>query len=233
MSGHRQLVLGFGHQAALGDEHFMVAPCNREAVAWVDRWPQWPAPAVVVHGPGGCGKTHLVQRFLGRTGARALSLVDLDADHAGRWAAAASALVLDDVDRQLRPEREEALLHLYNAVRETRRHLLLTAMAPPARWPVTLADLRSRLNAAPAVAIGPPDETLLRALLVKLFADRQLNVGSSVIEFLLVRMERTFASARALVARIDEEALNRHHRVDVPFVRQVLREADGGQGGPP
>ena len=217
-----QLALDFDHRPALSGEDFLVAPCNAAAVKWIDAWPDWPAPALVVHGPSGSGKTHLANVFLSKSGGRAIAARDLTESDPTRLFADAPALALDDAERALDRKGEEALLHLYNHAAETGRHLLLTAHRPPALWQTRLADLKSRLNAAPQAGIGDPDDALIAAVLVKQFADRQLPVDEGVISFMLPRMERTFAAARAAVAAIDKRSLAEHRNVTVPLARRVL-----------
>lgn len=224
-----QLPLDLGHRPALGREDFLVAECNAAAVAWVDRWPDWPGGGLAIHGPAGCGKTHLAEVWRSRSGA-----VRIGADGIARGAAAgidppaligeARACVVDGLydDAAGQPD-ERLLLHLYNLMRERSGHVLLVARRAPARWPVALADLKSRLGALPAVEIGAPDDTLLAAVLVKLFADRQLVVGTEVIGYLASRMERSFAAARRLVDALDREALAARRRVALPLARQVLQ----------
>ncbi len=221
MIHHQQLPLGFEHRPALSDEDFLVAPCNRQAVDWIDLWPRWPAPALIVNGPAGCGKTHLARAFMEKSGAVALTLEDLDSGEPPDLLGAHRACVVEDVDSLLK--LEEQLLHLYNTVKETDRHMLLTASKPPARWNIALPDLRSRLVAAPSADIGSPDDALIAAVLVKLFADRQLKVDGEVVDFMLARMERSFDGARRLVRAIDESALARRRNITVPLVSQVLR----------
>ena len=127
---------------------------------------------------------------------------------------------LDAADEVARDER--ALLHLYNVAAESGGHLLFTARTPPARWPIALADLRSRLGAMPSAAVGKPDDALIGAVLVKLFADRQLSVGANVVTFLLARMERSFDMARRIVAALDAAALAGRRNITVPLARRVL-----------
>jgi chromosomal replication initiation ATPase DnaA len=204
MTRSEQLTLDLGHRPSLGREDFLVALCNQDAVAWVDRWPDWPGPALVIHGPAGCGKTHLAQVWRQRSGAMESS-------------------VFEDADRR---DDDVALFHLFNRHAEEGRHLLLTARTPPARWPGRLPDLVSRLAASPTVAIGPPDDTLITQVLVKLFADRQLDIGAGVVPYLVTHMERSFAAARRLVAATDIAALAAKRAVTVPLVRGVLAELD-------
>jgi DnaA regulatory inactivator Hda len=229
VTGCRQLLFDFDHAPSLRDEDFLVTDDNREACAWLERWPHWPAPALVVYGPPGCGKTHLLHVFLERTAGLPLTLCDLQNRHLVERLDAAPAWALDDADRHLGPTHEVALLHVYNTIWETKRHLLLTAREPPSRWPVALADLRSRLKASPAAGIRPPGDPLMRAVLVKLFADRQLQVDDGVLTYVLSHMERTFDAARLIVARIDETALHGHRRITTALVRDVLKAA--GESG--
>ncbi|MFQ5938492.1 MAG: DNA replication protein [Alphaproteobacteria bacterium] len=222
-----QLTLDLGHRPALGMDDFLVTPCNREAVAWIDRWPDWPGPALAIHGPPGCGKTHLAHVFRARSAAKLIAPEALGRTEPNGLLGEARVCMLDDAGRVAGGSvGERALLHLYNVVAERQGHLLLAARKPPGRWPVGLPDLRSRLAAVPAVSVGAPDDALIGALLVKLFADRQLRVGQDVVAFLLARMERSFDAARRMVAAIDETALAERRNITVPLVRDVLRHQD-------
>ena len=209
----------------MGCEDFLVAPSNADAVAWLDRWPAWPAPALTVFGPDGCGKTHLSQVWRARSHAVVTRGDMLDSAEVPALLAPANAVVVEDADAVSgRPEREEALFHLYNLAREQHGHLLLLSRKAPSRWRTRLADLRSRIKGAPAVEVRPPDDALLAAVLVKLFADRQLRPGLEVVSYLLARMERSLDSARRLVAALDHASLAAHRGVTVPLAREVLSD---------
>ena len=217
-----QIPLTFDHDAADGLEDFMPAPCNQEALAWLARWPDWPAPALVLHGPEGAGKTHLASIWAARS--RGLDLTSELGEVLGLDAS--RCYLLDPAE----PIADEIkLLQLYNRLREDGGHMLLTATRPVAQWTIGLPDLRSRLAAAPAVAIGPPEDQLLAALFLKLFDDRQLKVPEPVIRYLLTHMERSFASAHRLVDQLDHLSLERQRPITIPLARLALLPAAAGE----
>ena len=210
-----QLPLAFDHIAADGIEDFMPAASNQDALAWIARWPDWPAPALILHGPAGAGKSHLATIWAARS--RGL---DLGSELGDVLGLDASRCYLLDPAEPIADELK--LLQLYNRLREDGGHLLLTARQPVAQWTIQLPDLRSRLAAAPSVAIGPPDDQLLAALLLKHFGDRQLQVPEPVIRYLLTHMERSFAAAHRLVEDLDHLSLTEKRPITIPLARLAL-----------
>ncbi|NQU57542.1 MAG: DNA replication protein [Rhodospirillales bacterium] len=224
----QQFILNFEHRPALGGEDFLVAPCNGDAVAWIDRWPDWPSPALFLHGPAGCGKSHLAQVFLAKTQGVTITLEELMEKDPPTLLAGAGACLLDDLDQAFMEKDhgglEIALLHLYNTVREAGTTMMMTGKTPPSRWPLQLADLSSRLKTASVAEIGSPDDALLAAVLVKQFADRQLKIDADVVAFVQLRIERSFGAIGRLVEAADRMALAEKRKITVPLVAQVLQE---------
>jgi chromosomal replication initiation ATPase DnaA len=223
----RQMPLDLGHRAAVGREDFLVAPGNQDAVAWLDLWPNWPAPGLVIYGPEACGKTHLAEVWRARSQARIVTPADIAARDAPAIVGEARALVIERPDRGV---DERAMFHLYNYVAADRGWLLLTAEKPVAQWSLQLADLRSRLAALPAVAMLPPDDALIEAVMIKQFSDRQLRVGPDVIAYLVPRVERSLAAVRDVVTSLDRAALAERRPVTVPLARQILAEITAARG---
>jgi chromosomal replication initiation ATPase DnaA len=199
-----QLALALDHGESLAREDFLAGPSNTAALALVDRWPDWPARTVLLRGPEGAGKSHLAAIWARRAGARMLAPRALDGAEVP-VALATGALVLENLAEGRFDEA--ALFHLLNLAREERAYVLITARRAPTTWRVGVPDLASRLRAIPVVALDAPDDALLRAVIVKLFADRQLAVEENLVAYLATRIERSFASARAAVAALDREAL--------------------------
>jgi chromosomal replication initiation ATPase DnaA len=199
-----------------GAADFLVSDSNREAFEWIERWPDWPVRALVLHGPSGSGKTHLAHLWCARTGATLIAGVAIG----GMALSDAAAMAIDDAERA----EEEPLLHLYNSALERGASLLLTMRAPPASLPIALPDLASRLRALHVAEIAAPDDALLGAVLVKHFADRQIRVGPGLIAYLVARIERSFAAAASVAARLDAAALSAARPISIKLARGVLTE---------
>lgn len=220
MAPPRQLVLDLPARPALGRVDFFVSPSNELALAQVDAWPGWPRGRLAVAGPEGAGKTHLAHVWAARSDARivgdpgVLDLATLPGD---------AALVVEDVDR-LAGDRvaEEALFHLCNHLAAGGGSVMVSGREPPARWPLAIPDLASRLGAAPVARLEAPDDDLLAAVLVKLFADRQLAVAPEPVRYLVSRMERSFAAAERLVAELDRAGLARQRPITARLAAEVL-----------
>ncbi len=222
----RQLPLDLGHAPGMGRDDFIVSGSNRQAVALIDAWPHWQAPVAILAGPVGAGKTHLGEIWRVEADAFAADPARItDADVAR---AAERPALLDGVS-EARID-EEGLFHLINAVRQGGQTMLMTARRFPAAWGVALADLRSRLKAATVVEIGEPDDFLLAAAITKLFADRQLAVEPHVVQYVASRIERSLATAIAVVERIDRLAMEEKARITRQLAAQVIGAEDAGQG---
>jgi chromosomal replication initiation ATPase DnaA len=212
-----QLPLDLPHEPALEASDFLESLCNEAAVQAIERWPHWPERLVALVGPKGSGKSHLARIWASRANARIISAEDLQQLFPQHLQ---PVLVLEDADRKL-PD-ETALFHLINRVRLEQGTLLLTARRPPTEWPIATPDLASRLRLASVLTIEAPDDAFLRALLVKLFLDRQMSLSTSVIEYLLPRMERSFAAASALVREMDRLSLARGIKPGRALASEVL-----------
>jgi chromosomal replication initiation ATPase DnaA len=216
----RQLLLALDHAVSFAREDFLHSPSNAAALKLIERWPDWPDRIMALVGPQGSGKSHLAAIWAETTGARVLSaklLPDIDPPAT----LATGALVVEDLEPAGLDER--ALFHLLNLAREERATMLLTARAAPAGFPVAIRDLASRLRALPVVTVKPPDDVLLRSLIVKLAADRQLAVDEPLVNYLANRIERSFAAAHAAVVRLDEEAMRQHRPVTRALAAELFR----------
>ena len=212
-----QLVLDLAHHPALQAEDFLVSRSNQAAADFVDRWPDWPSVSAIVVAPARAGKTHLANVWRLKSGAARLEARHIcEAD----VASLSGPLLIEDLHAGIGEER--VLVHLLNLTREQRRSLLITSRVPPGEVIVALPDLRSRLRALPVVAIEPPDEALLKAVLVKHFADRQLAVEPHVIGYIALHMEQSMEAAATVVAAIDAAALSSQRRVTRALVQQVM-----------
>ncbi|HEX3862390.1 MAG TPA: DnaA/Hda family protein [Stellaceae bacterium] len=216
----RQLAFALPHAESLSRDDFLEGPANAAGLALVESWPDWPNRVMLLVGPEGSGKSHLAAIWAEAAGARSTSAHALTAAEVP-GALATGALVVEDLKASEFDER--ALFHLLNLAREDTAYVLITARVAPAAIEIELRDLRSRLRAIPTVALSPPDDQLLRALIVKFCADRQMSVDESVVGFLASRIERSFAAARQAVELLDSEALRLGRPVTRALAAELLR----------
>jgi DnaA regulatory inactivator Hda len=211
----QQLPFDLGHRTAFARDDFWVSASNSDAIAWLDKYPDWPAPLLVIHGPRACGKTHLLKVWQNET--------DAAAYEPGALENLPPAVVIDAIDTWIgNAAQEETLLHLYNIQKERGGHILTAAETPPRQWTFVLRDLESRMLAAPVVAVGSPDDQLMAVVLSKLFSDRQIFVPQEVVQFLLPRLPRSFAAMRDAVEQIDRRAMAEKRKITVPLVREIF-----------
>ncbi|WP_226779437.1 HdaA/DnaA family protein [Oceaniglobus trochenteri] len=221
----RQLTFDLPSVPALGREDFFVSPANANAVAALDGWRDWPLRKLALCGPPGAGKTHMAHVFAAATGAPILPAAALE--EADIPALARAPLVVEDVHAiATDAPAQRALFHLHNLSQAEGGTLLLTGQEAPAQWRLTLPDLASRMQAADVARIDPPDDNLLAAVVAKMFSDRQLNVDPEVIRYVTLRMERSFAAARALVNRLDKISLAEKRPITKPLAARVLDNGD-------
>lgn len=218
----RQLILDLPVEPRYAAEDFLVGPSNAAAFGFIDGWPAWPDRLVHLQGPAGSGKTHLTSIWAERSEALTLAAAAVSAEGVPGLVRT-GALVLEDVDAG--PLDEGALFHLVNLARERGAYVMVTSAASLDACAIRTPDLLSRLRLAPSLFLGAPDDDLLRAVLVKLFHDRQLAVELDVIAYLANRIERSLEQAAAIVGALDREALSRGRRVTRRMAAALL--ADG------
>jgi chromosomal replication initiation ATPase DnaA len=218
----KQLAFDLPLDPRFGAEDFLVSPSNEQAYGRIESWPDWPDTILLLVGPRGSGKSHLASIWATNARAWTIDASEITQDKVPHLVSN-GALAIEDMDRG---ERDEAaLFHLLNLAREKKASLLITSETPPDRWGLHTPDLLSRLRLAPGVSLEAPDDALLKAVLVKLFVDRQLVVDTSVVDYIALRIERSLAKASELVALLDKEALSRGRRVSRAIAAEILGAA--------
>jgi chromosomal replication initiation ATPase DnaA len=224
----KQLALDLPTNPRYGREDFLVSPSNERAYALIERWPDWPDTVLLLTGPKGSGKSHLAAIWAEAAHGWTVDGFEVAMDRVPHLISN-GALVIEDLDSG--EADEAALFHLLNLARERQAYVVLTGARPVEQLPIRTPDLKSRLRLAPSVSLEPPDDALLKAVLVKLFVDRQLVVDTTVVDFLTLRIERSLAAAAGVVAELDREALSRGRRITRPMAADLLGRAAGTEEG--
>lgn len=224
----KQFPLKFKPRTDFGRDDFMAANCNIEALNMVEMWPDWPFFAIVLYGPEGCGKSHLAHVFAEHVAAcceppisvQIIQSSAINSRNVERLHRDNPCLVVENLTPKV---DNEALFHLFNLYQNEGGYILFTAEQAPARMYFKLPDLRSRLNAVPSIAIGEPDDTMLTALIVKLFNDRQIIISPEVLNYIIQNMQRSFSYAQKLVDEIDAVSLACKRAVSIPIVKEAMK----------
>jgi chromosomal replication initiation ATPase DnaA len=220
----KQLTLELPVEPRFGREDFLVSPSNERAYALIERWPDWPDTILLLEGPKGSGKSHLAAIWAAQSHGWSVDAFEVGTDRVPHLVSN-GALVIEDLHSA--GGDEPALFHLLNLARERRAYVLITTAVAVGELPIRTPDLKSRLRLAPSVSLDPPDDALLRAVLVKLFVDRQLVVDTTVVDFLALRIERSLAAAAETVAALDREALSRGRRITRPMAAELVGRETG------
>ncbi len=199
-------------------EDLIEGDANRLAIELIDAWPDWPGNIVVLAGPVGSGKSHISGIWAQKSGARITTMSQLEKLGVDRDNE--RPLLLENADAGA--VDETSLFHILNAKKSARATLLITARSWPSDWKITLPDLNSRLRAAQLVELGEPDDSLLRGVLFKLFSERQLPIEPNVIDYLVVRMERSLEAANKIVSHLDNSSLAQNRKITRQLAGDVL-----------
>jgi chromosomal replication initiation ATPase DnaA len=216
----RQLALALDHDESYARDDFLPGPGNAAALTLIESWPDWPANAVALIGPEGSGKSHLASIWANASGARTMSGRALGESDLLASLATGALVVEETVAAD-----ERSLFHLINLAREEESFLLFTARTAPTSWSIAIPDLASRLRALPVVTLQAPDDAMLRGVIIKLAADRQLSLDDSVVRYLLSHVERSFAAARAAVIALDNEALRQGRPASRALAAELFRDS--------
>ena len=219
----QQLTFDLPARPALGRDDFFVSPANAVAVKAIETWSDWPQRKLLLTGPNGSGKTHLVHVWAQAAGAKVIEARDLDAGNVDRLVAENRSVAVEDIEIIAgNADAEHAFFHLHNLLLAESGYLLLTSDSSRAIWSLSLPDLKSRIQGTAVATLKAPDDALLAAVLVKLFADRQISVPAGVVAQLVARMERSFEFAQRLVGALDQQSLSERRAITTALATRVL-----------
>lgn len=225
----QQLALPLGWRDGGRFADFHPGDSNAATLAQLRQSLQAGDQALLLHGPAGVGKTHLLLAALAEHAGqgRYLALQRPANEAAGLLLAArdCSLLCLDDVDHQLgQRDVEVALFDAYNEVRDRRGCVLLAVCQRPTRERFALPDLASRLLGATALPLCPLKDAELAAAWQARARQRGLEPDPAAVDWLLRHRRRDFHSLIEALDRLDEAALAARRRLSLPFVRGLLGE---------
>jgi chromosomal replication initiation ATPase DnaA len=226
--GSSQFTIDLAFSPSIERADFVLGGCNALAADWVDRWPDWPGriKGLVLHGPADCGKSHLAAIWAKTSGATLLTELDAQSIHG----LDDNPHVIWDHPAPSSSWPDDQVFHVLNRLAELNGSLLILSRVPMAELDWTLADVASRLNGLVSASIDSPDDDVLAAVIHKLADDCGLALDHDVSQYIVNRIDRSFAMARRLVTELNKVTLSEQHKLTIHLARMVLaREEFSGQ----
>ncbi|MGD9639107.1 MAG: DnaA/Hda family protein [Alphaproteobacteria bacterium] len=214
----KQIPLNFQCETSYLAEDFIVSKENQDAVFFLEEWPDWQSPVVIIYGASGCGKTHLLKRFASKNAEDVVFLNGEDLKQPDKIVSLKPCIVIDNAEKC----HDENLFHLFNMIKEENKTMLLSSQNPPARWQTVLPDLKSRLSSVVNIDIKSPSDELMAMVIVKMFSDRQLEIGKEALGFLIKNIERSFLAIADTVEKADKLALASKRAITIPLLKEAI-----------
>jgi len=218
-SVYQQLILDLRSIPSMGRNDYFVSDVNKEAVTWLDDWPNWTTFGFIVCGPFGSGKSHLAQVLKTLSHGDIIEAKDISDQNIDQLSQK-KCLIIENIELLT---SEALLFHLYNMLLENKNNLMLTSNLTIPQISFELPDLKSRLLSMPQVNIGFPDDRLLKNLLIKQFLDKGILVEMDVIDYLIKRIDRSFEAILKLVSKIDFQSLEKAKKITIPFIKNTIK----------
>lgn len=217
----QQLALPLSITQEMTFNNFHISSANGDALAWLHLWPRFPLSQCVIHGEKGCGKTHLAMALLAKTkgiyvcGKGALPELSI------LFQSRISVLIIDDYTSI---KEEEWLFHVYNMAKESNIPVVYFGDISPAKHSFYLNDVSSRMRSLHAIEITTPDDDLFKKILQKNIQFLGASYTDDIGEYLLKRLERSYAAIHDMISRIDQVTLQNQRVLTLPVVREILGE---------
>ena len=223
IDNYAQLIFDLGDEVSLNRDDFIVSDSNKDAMAWIDSWPNWPVnfPGLNIFGAPSSGKSHLANIWKSKSNALSINAASLDVLNVRELLIDHKNVLVDNFDNSW---REETLLHLYNFIQELGGSFIVISEQPVSQMDIKLPDLASRVSTLSTVELKKPDDEIIKGVMRKLFKDRQIDVSNDVVNYLCRRMERSFEEVRRLVDRLDKISLSEKNAINLSLARRILQE---------
>ena len=218
-----QLTFDLYGEESFNRDDFIISNSNKDALAWIDSWPTWPenVSGLNIFGAGSSGKTHLANIWKSKANALSITRPLLDLVNLRKLLESHENVLIDNFDSSW---KEEPILHLYNLMQEVGGTLVIVSEKPASQIDIKLRDLASRVSTMTTVELKPPDDELIKGVMRKLFKDRQIEVPSEVVNYLTIRMERSFKEVSRMVDRLDKTSLSEKNAITLSLARRILLE---------
>ncbi len=222
-----QIPLDLAFKPSYQKQDFIVNHQNMAVMKMLNSWPAWPSPWLLIEGGKGSGKTHLAHIFAQKL--EAVYLKNLSADIENILTKIEGKSVVIDYSINEDRETQNKFFHVINHIKEQQQYGVLFIEPMENQDFIVLADLLSRISQMPRFKLLPPDDDLLKALIVKLFSDRQLKITEAQVNWMIPRVRRSFEFVEEFVGRVDKASLAHKKSITQSMLKKELEVLMAGE----
>ncbi|MBR2141269.1 MAG: hypothetical protein IJ853_02835 [Rickettsiales bacterium] len=181
---------------------------------------------IFLSGEKKCGKTHLGYIWKQQHNAKNLYYDDLFSLNMNDFIKTVNEVIerfdyyiLDDLRDDF---DEEKLLYLINTVFNNSSVMLIISDFNILKKKISIKDLKSRINAGVNLKIKKLSKTVKTMFIVKLFADRQININGDVLKYLTKKLDTNYNVIFNFVKNIDDILVSDKNKINLKLIKELI-----------
>jgi len=215
-----QLIFKFPFKTNYFEEDFYVSTNNFSAYKLIENWPKWPSRFVNIFGPSGCGKTHLANIFKKKINSYLVKASELN-DISLSLIKSKDCLIIDDYKSNI---EEKLFYSILNQSHQSNQYVIINSLQSIKVSIVELKDLKSRFDSFIDIGINLPTDDLIRVVLTKTFSDKQVKIGTRLLEYILKNINRSYQDIFDLIDKVDSLSLSTGKSINIDLIKKALNK---------
>tara|TARA_Y100000591_G_scaffold230402_1_gene201385 strand:- start:458 stop:1117 length:660 start_codon:yes stop_codon:yes gene_type:complete len=214
-----QLIFKFPYKKSYFKKDFYVSSNNFEAHRLIETWPKWPSKWINIFGPHGCGKTHLSKILNQKIKSIIVEAEEIDNEVINSLSDY-ECLIIENYKDNI---KEDLFYSLLNNIDLSGKSVLVNSLEALNSKKTKLPDLNSRFELFLKIGINLPTDDLLNVIIYKFFSEKQVNLDSKVLNFILKNIERSYDAVFKVVKDLDDISLSTGKTININLVKKVLK----------
>ena len=215
-----QQLLNFDLEPNYAHDDFFVSKSNYFAYNLILNWPRWEKNIINLNGDKFCGKTHLTKIFIKKFKAFRIDAKNLSDDKIKEFKIHQN-FVLENFDQN--SVNEKLIYSLINIVEQDNKYLIINSRKALNKYSFKLNDLNSRLKNCLNAKIELPDDSLMFAIILKNFSDRQIFTDKKIINYVIKNIDRSYSKICEFIYKVDQVSLQKQKPVTIKTIKEALK----------